>query len=127
MATTHTTLTIRRLSESDAREVRRLEALDTGPMLEGPMLGAEVEGRLLAAVSIVREVRGRDVASGIEGHDHPARSAWPLVLPVLAALLIAPPPLGSDPAPRPAAAAAPAPPAVHGLDGHPPPPPAAPG
>jgi alkylhydroperoxidase family enzyme len=52
MATTHTTLTIRRLGESDAREVRRLEALDTGPMLEGPMLGAEVEGRLLAAVSI---------------------------------------------------------------------------
>ena len=52
MATTHTTLTIRRLSESDAREVRRLEALDTGPMLQGAMLGAEVEGRLLAAVSI---------------------------------------------------------------------------
>ena len=52
MATNHTTLTIRRLGESDARDVRRLQALDSGPMLESPMLGAEVEGRLLAAVSV---------------------------------------------------------------------------
>ncbi|MBB4908196.1 TIGR03943 family putative permease subunit [Actinophytocola algeriensis] len=57
---------------------------------------------LLAAVSIVRELRGnRDLDSDHgpdddHGHSHSARSAWLLVLPVLAVFLIGPPPLGSD-------------------------------
>jgi len=46
----------------------------------------------LAAVSIVRELRG----ARIHGHDHPARSAWLLMLPVLAVFLVAPPALGAD-------------------------------
>ena len=50
---------------------------------------------LLAAVSIVREIRGVRDTDG-HGHHHPARSAWLLVLPVLAVFLIGPPPLGSD-------------------------------
>ena len=50
---------------------------------------------LLAAVSIVREIRGgRDLDD--HGHAHSARSAWLLVLPVLAVFLVGPPPLGSD-------------------------------
>lgn len=50
---------------------------------------------LLAAVSIVRELRGvRDVDG--HGHTHPARGAWLLVLPVLAVFLVAPRPLGAD-------------------------------
>lgn len=50
---------------------------------------------LLAAVSIVRELRGaRDLDD--HGHAHSAHSAWLLVLPVLAVFLIGPPPLGSD-------------------------------
>ncbi|MFI7678491.1 TIGR03943 family putative permease subunit [Actinophytocola sp. NPDC049390] len=50
---------------------------------------------LLAAVSIVREIRGgRDLDD--HGHSHSARSAWLLVLPVLAVFLVGPPPLGSD-------------------------------
>jgi hypothetical protein len=52
MTTNHTTLTIRRLTEDDASEVNRLAALDSGPRFDGSMLGAEVEGRLLAAVSV---------------------------------------------------------------------------
>ena len=50
---------------------------------------------LLAAVSIVRELRGaRDLDD--HGHAHSARSAWLLVLPVLAVFLVGPPSLGSD-------------------------------
>jgi len=53
---------------------------------------------LLAAVSIVRELRGnRDLDHEHDhGHSHSARSAWLLVLPVLAVFLVGPPPLGSD-------------------------------
>jgi uncharacterized repeat protein (TIGR03943 family) len=57
---------------------------------------------LLAAVSIVREIRGErdhdhehDDGHG-EGHAHSARSAWLLVLPVLAVFLVGPPALGAD-------------------------------
>jgi uncharacterized repeat protein (TIGR03943 family) len=52
----------------------------------------------LAAVSIVRELRGARVDhGGHDGdHDHPARSAWLLMLPVLAVFLVAPPALGAD-------------------------------
>lgn len=50
---------------------------------------------LLAGVSIVREIRGARDADG-HGHAHPARSAWLLVLPVLAVFLVAPPSLGAD-------------------------------
>ncbi|SRR6266496_1023172 len=49
----------------------------------------------LAVVSIVREIRGAQDTDG-HGHAHPARSAWLLVLPVLAVFLIGPPPLGAD-------------------------------
>jgi uncharacterized repeat protein (TIGR03943 family) len=51
---------------------------------------------VLAAVSIIREIRGQRVPAHADGHDHPARSAWLLVLPVLAVFLVAPPALGSD-------------------------------
>ncbi|MGH3762872.1 TIGR03943 family putative permease subunit [Actinophytocola sp.] len=67
----------------------------------------------LAAVAIVREVRGQRVA----GHDHPARSAWLLLLPVLAVFLIAPPALGSDSVQR--AASAPAVTAEDGMERYP--------
>lgn len=50
----------------------------------------------LAAVSIVREIRGQRVTGHADGHDHSARSAWLLVLPVLAVFLVAPRALGSD-------------------------------
>jgi uncharacterized repeat protein (TIGR03943 family) len=60
----------------------------------------------------VREVRGaRDLDS--HGHAHSARSAWLLVLPVLAVFLIGPPPLGSDSVER-ASGSAPAPPSTEG-------------
>lgn len=50
---------------------------------------------LLAAVSIVRDIRGaRDEDD--HGHAHSARSAWLLVLPVLAVFLVGPPALGAD-------------------------------
>ncbi|MCT2585560.1 TIGR03943 family putative permease subunit [Actinophytocola gossypii] len=49
----------------------------------------------LAAVSIGRELAGRRTSTG-DDHHHPGRSAWLLVLPVLAVFLVAPPALGSD-------------------------------
>jgi uncharacterized repeat protein (TIGR03943 family) len=50
---------------------------------------------LLAGVSIVRELRGaRDLDD--HGHQHPSRSAWLLLLPVLAVFLVGPLALGSD-------------------------------
>jgi uncharacterized repeat protein (TIGR03943 family) len=48
----------------------------------------------LAAVSIIRELRGARMDH--HDHDHPARSAWLLMLPVLAVFLVAPPALGAD-------------------------------
>lgn len=45
---------------------------------------------LLAAAAIVRDVRGR-----VPEREHPAPSAWFLMLPVLTILLVAPPALGS--------------------------------
>jgi len=52
----------------------------------------------LAAIAIVRDVRGRrDAATGCGlGHEHGSRSPWMLLLPVLAIFLVAPPALGSD-------------------------------
>ena len=59
----------------------------------------------LGAVAIVRGIvtaRARPLSGTVsghvtgDGHHHPARSAWLLVLPVLAVYLIAPPALGSD-------------------------------
>ncbi|GAA4662818.1 MULTISPECIES: TIGR03943 family putative permease subunit [Amycolatopsis] len=50
---------------------------------------------VLGAVAIVRDVRAGRAAEG-HGHAHPARSAWLLLLPVLAVFLVAPPALGSD-------------------------------
>jgi hypothetical protein len=49
---TDNSLTIRRLGESDADLVARLAELDTGVVPAAPLLGAEVEGRLLAAISL---------------------------------------------------------------------------
>ncbi|HEY8000510.1 MAG TPA: hypothetical protein VID76_01155 [Solirubrobacterales bacterium] len=48
------TMTIRRmdLDDGDARALARLAALDSRAQLEGPVLGAEVEGRLLAAIAV---------------------------------------------------------------------------
>jgi hypothetical protein len=45
-------ITIRRLDESDSAALSRLAQLDSGSVPEGAVLGAEVEGRLLAAVSL---------------------------------------------------------------------------
>jgi hypothetical protein len=47
-------LTIRRvdLADADVEALARLAELDSHAELEGPVLGAEVEGRLLAAVSV---------------------------------------------------------------------------
>jgi len=50
---------------------------------------------VLAAVSIVRDVTARRHVEHPD-HDHSTRSAWLLVLPVLAVFLVAPPALGSD-------------------------------
>jgi hypothetical protein len=46
------TLTIRRLSEGESGRVRTLAQLEGEHELAGPWLGAEVEGRVLAATSL---------------------------------------------------------------------------
>jgi hypothetical protein len=50
--TTNSTLTLRQLDASDAANVEHLSALEGRQAPEAPLLGAESEGRLLAAVSI---------------------------------------------------------------------------
>lgn len=46
-------VTIRRLSERDRDQIDRLAEVDSKPAeLAAPVLGAEVEGRLLAAISV---------------------------------------------------------------------------
>lgn len=46
-------VTIRRLSERDRDQIDRLAEVDSNPVeLPAPVLGAEVEGRLLAAISV---------------------------------------------------------------------------
>src|SRR5438067_787741 len=54
----------------------------------------------LGVVAIVRDVLAARAAAAVagddHGHHHTARSAWLLVVPVLAVFLIAPPALGSD-------------------------------
>jgi hypothetical protein len=47
-----TEVRIRRLDDSDAAAVYRLVQLDSADAPEGPLLGAEVEGRLVAVASI---------------------------------------------------------------------------
>ena len=53
----------------------------------------------LGAIAIVRDVRAARATASAgghgDGHHHPARAAWLLVLPVLAVFLVAPPALGS--------------------------------
>lgn len=44
-------VTIRRLDAADSAEVMRLAQRDTAPVPDGALLGAEAEGRLLAAIS----------------------------------------------------------------------------
>ena len=46
------TITIRRLDEADRDNVKRLVQLDSGRPLEGDLLGIEVEGRLVAGISL---------------------------------------------------------------------------
>jgi hypothetical protein len=48
------TMTIRRmdLDDADVSAVARLAELDSRAHLDGPVLGAEVEGRLLAAIAV---------------------------------------------------------------------------
>jgi hypothetical protein len=50
--TIDSTLTLRQLDPDDAADIDRLSALEGRRAPEAPLLGAEVEGRLLAAVSI---------------------------------------------------------------------------
>jgi hypothetical protein len=45
-------LTIRRLDEADRAAVAELAGRDSKPALDGTLLGAELEGRLVAAVAI---------------------------------------------------------------------------
>jgi hypothetical protein len=45
-------ITIRRLNDEDRDAVERLAALDSGEVPRGALLGAEVDGRLLVAVSL---------------------------------------------------------------------------
>lgn len=45
-------ITIRRLDASDQPELERLAELETRAVPRGPLLGAEVEGHLLAAISL---------------------------------------------------------------------------
>jgi len=50
-------VTIRRLGDDDLPAAGHLARLDSRDPLQGPLLGAEVEGRILAAISIAtREV-----------------------------------------------------------------------
>ncbi|SFQ00963.1 TIGR03943 family protein [Amycolatopsis arida] len=62
------------------------------------MLGGGAVMVALGAIAIVRDLlaarAARDPAEG--GHHHPARSAWLLMVPVLAVFLVAPPALGAD-------------------------------
>ncbi|MBB3051482.1 putative repeat protein (TIGR03943 family) [Prauserella isguenensis] len=76
------------------------------------LFGAGLVVLVLAGVAIVRDVRagaraaagdtGRDrsgpadACAGEGDHGHTARSAWLIVVPVLAVLLVAPPALGAD-------------------------------
>ncbi|GAA1201717.1 TIGR03943 family putative permease subunit [Prauserella alba] len=75
------------------------------------LFGAGVVMIVLAVVAIVRDVRAAageaggardgsaraaDACAGEDGHEHTARSAWLIVVPVLAVLLVAPPALGAD-------------------------------
>ncbi|MEA2266794.1 MAG: hypothetical protein QOE27_2377 [Solirubrobacteraceae bacterium] len=46
-------VTIRQSGPGDAARVRRLAALDSAPVPHGPVLLAEVDGRLLAALSVI--------------------------------------------------------------------------
>lgn len=46
-------VTIRRLVESDASALAKLSELDSEARIEAPVLGVEVEGKLLAAISLV--------------------------------------------------------------------------
>jgi hypothetical protein len=52
MTTIHSTLTLRQLDACDAAGVQHLADLEGRHAPDGPLLGAETEGRLLAAVSI---------------------------------------------------------------------------
>jgi hypothetical protein len=45
-------VTIRPSRAADSAGIRRLAALDSAPVPQGPLLLAEVDGRLLAAVSV---------------------------------------------------------------------------
>ena len=45
-------VTIRRLDKRDAPALAHLAGLDSEPVLEAPTLGAEIEGKLLAAISL---------------------------------------------------------------------------
>ncbi len=50
--TLHPPIVIRRLGESDGDEVRRLAQLDSSRVPEGELLGAKIDGRLVAAISL---------------------------------------------------------------------------
>jgi len=52
MSTAKATLTIRELGARDERSLERLAALEGRRVPAGPLMGAEVEGRLLAAISL---------------------------------------------------------------------------
>ncbi|MQA11989.1 MAG: TIGR03943 family protein [Pseudonocardiaceae bacterium] len=67
------------------------------PSQQPLLVAAGVVMLLLAAVAIVRDIRARQprTSCGTTGSEH-ARSAWMLLLPVLAIFVVAPPALGSD-------------------------------
>lgn len=94
---TNTEITIRRmdLSASDQGALAKLASLDSHAPLEGAVLGAEVEGRLLAAISIADgalvadpfshtgELRALlELRSGQLREQRPKRSRWQRRRPV---------------------------------------------
>jgi hypothetical protein len=52
MIDTSPNITIRRLGDGDAARLARLEQLDSSAALAPPVLGAETDGRLVAALSL---------------------------------------------------------------------------
>ena len=74
---TDSQITIRRLdlNDGDRRALARLAALDSRPPLAGPVLGAEVDGELLAAIIGRRRRAGRKPVPAHERAPRPAAGA----------------------------------------------------
>ncbi|MBY8860465.1 TIGR03943 family protein [Nocardia sp. CA2R105] len=65
------------------------------PGLQPYLVASGVALLLLAAVAIVRDIRGHDEPRDHADH-HPGRPQWPLLAPIAALLIIVPPALGAS-------------------------------